>query len=111
MAWLNKFPFAKTCDNRVREPRDESIELVDAEAFALERALQPRSTGFERSNLDEACPSLPERKMAVSKSSDANEDDPIPPARRGHAENARFSRDLVDTYFRQIGDAEPLSRG
>src|SRR5271166_2245369 len=110
MAWLNKFPFAQTGDNWVRELQDEPIELVDAEALVLERALQPRSTGFERSSPDEAYPSLPEREMAVSKSTDANEDDPIPPARQSRTENARFSRDLVDTYFRQIGEAESLSR-
>ena len=110
MAWLNKFPFAQTGDNWVRELQDEPIELVDAEALVLERALQPRSTGFERSSPDEAYPSLPEREMAVSKSTDANEDDPIPPARQSRTENARFSRDLVDTYFRQIGEAKSLSR-
>jgi RNA polymerase primary sigma factor len=110
MAWLNKFPFAQTGDNWGREPQDEPIELVDAEAIVLEQAFQPRSTEFERSSPDKAYPSLPEREMAVSKSMDANEDDPIPPACQSRTENARFSRDLVDAYFRQIGEAKPLSR-
>ena len=110
MAWLNKPALAEAGDDWVREPQDEPIELADADAPVLERALQPRSTGFERSSPDDAYSSLPERETAVSKSTDANEDEPIPPARRRRTENARFSRDLVDTYFRQIGDAALLSR-
>jgi RNA polymerase primary sigma factor len=47
--------------------------------------------------------------MAVRKSTYAN-DEHVRPARRSRTENARFSRDLADTYFRQIGDAELLSR-
>ena len=109
MAWLNKPALAEAGDDCVPEPQDEPIELAEVDPPVLERALQPLN-GFERSSPDEAYPSLPERETADSKSTDATENDPIPPAQRSRAENARFSRDLVDAYFRQIGDAGSLSR-
>ena len=107
MAWLNKPALADPGDDCDPESRDEPIGLADARPLALERALQPRSTAFEPSSRDEACP---EREMAVGQSMDVNENDPIPPSRRGRADSARFSANLVNAYFRQIGDAGALSR-
>ena len=52
----------------------------------------------------------PRGRWRSANRTDANEDDPIPPARQSRTENGRFSRDLVDAYFRQIGEAKPLSR-
>jgi len=109
MPCLNNCPLDEDGENWVLDHQDGPIEFADTEAPVLERGLQPRSIGFERSSPDEAYPSLPGREMAVRKSTYAN-DEHVRPARRSRTENARFSRDLADTYFRQIGDAELLSR-
>ena len=106
MAWLNNSPLDDG-ENLVLEHQDGPIEFADAEAPLLQRGLQ---TGFERSSLDEARTFSTGRETTVSDSVDANDDEPAAPVRRSRTENARFSRDLADTYFRQVGDAELLSR-
>ena len=110
MAWLNKPALDEAGDDRLPELRNEPIELADADPPVLERAPQLLTAGLERLSPDDAYPSLPERDAAFRKSTAANEDEPIPQAWRGRADNARFSRDLVHVYFRQIGEAESLSR-
>src|SRR5712691_11878888 len=110
---------AHEMDGLLRERRDpalarqhDPVELLDAEAAGLAPSRDEQPDAFEQ----------PDREILVrSKLAGEGGDDGL--AGLGGAENkpatggvaasgraANFSRDLIDTYFRQMGDAELLSR-
>jgi RNA polymerase primary sigma factor len=112
---------AHEMDGLLRERRDpalarqrDSVEFLDAEAAGLASSREEQPDAFEQQDR------VPEI-LARSKLAGEGADDGL--AALGGAENkpaaggvaasgreANFSRDLIDTYFRQMGDAELLSR-
>jgi len=74
------------------------------------RALGPAATPAAPTGRtrDRTRPMLQKRQKVLARAPSTR--DPIPPSRRGRADSARFSANLVNAYFRQIGDAGALSR-
>jgi RNA polymerase primary sigma factor len=112
---------AHELDELLRERRDptlarqhDPIELLDVEALELAASREEQPDAFEQHG---EVPETLAPSMLAGKGEDEDlacpggtENKPAPGAATGSSRAANFSRDLVDTYFRQMGDAELLSR-
>lgn len=96
------------CDESVPRHADGRVELAPTGASAPGPDGDPQFDGFEPVSQDEACvPAIP-REARANDSADSAV--PVTLRKTRSEADARPSRDLLDTYFRQMGDAEFLSR-
>jgi len=94
----------------VLEEQDGTIELADTAAPALGPDRDLEFDEFEAPGFDGARVPIAARPIAACDSTDPESNELIPVGAAKHEEDARFSRDLVDTYFHQMRDAAFLSR-
>jgi len=90
---------------RTEVPTDLVTELGEAEPSGASRRRREKDKDSERARRQAAKPG----EDAGARSDDRDLDKHEPAVLAARQETA-FSRDLIDTYFRQMGDAELLSR-
>ena len=91
----------------VLESKDGTTQLVQIAAPSA--GTNPEFDSLKSPSLIESTASAIVRETAPSVSPDV--DGPMPaPARKMRRPSAQPSRDLIDTYFQDMSDAEPLSR-
>jgi RNA polymerase primary sigma factor len=102
--------------DRALAPQNDPIEFLDVEAAELGSSRERQPDAFER---QEEVPEILARSKLADEDKLADKDlaglggaesKPAPAGAADSSGTANFSRDLVDTYFRQMGDAELLSR-
>jgi RNA polymerase primary sigma factor len=92
--------------NRPAFERRDTVADFDVETNWLNSERESQTDGLDdREVSEDAVPSTAGVSLSVVESNDSKPVTLAPPARE-----ANFSRDLVDTYFRQMGDAELLTR-
>jgi RNA polymerase primary sigma factor len=108
---LNEFPLDGEGEDSLLEWQERAIEGVACEASVLDEELEPKSPARKPKLSNQiSVPTVP-GDTGASASADMDDNELVSPSATTLAQNAAsFSRDLVDTYFRQMGDAEWLSR-
>jgi len=101
---------AKDAQEPVLEEQDGLTEFADTAVPALGPDRDLELVEFEAPSLDEARVPVAAGPTAASDAMDAESSGFSTVRTARHEEDARFSRDLVDTYFRHMRDAEFLSR-
>ncbi|HYA44690.1 MAG TPA: sigma-70 factor domain-containing protein, partial [Acidimicrobiales bacterium] len=107
-------PLRKDGQGAVLEREDGTTELArtlartGAPVVGSDHDLQ--FEGFDSPSWDEACGAAIAREPMASSAADPESNMPTPVAGTRLEVDAALSRDLVDTYFRQMGGAELLSR-
>lgn len=98
------------CDESVPQRADGRVELAPIGASTAGSDQDPEFDGFEPLSQNEAyVPAIP-RETGANSSVTPESAVPAPRRKTRSEAGVRPSRDLLDTYFRQMGDAEWLSR-
>jgi RNA polymerase primary sigma factor len=110
MTLLLDEPQFKGQDSLLERP-DRAIERVACEASVFDEELEPKSPALKPMLSDQiSAPTVP-GNTGASGSADMDDNELVSSSATTAPQNAAtFSRGLVDTYFRQMGDAAWLSR-
>lgn len=100
-------PLHREREASVQERQDGATALARAGAFPSGSKSDRQSDGPEPPNPSETCDPAPD---TMAGGSAASESMPTPVCEIEPDADASLSRDLIDVYFRQMGDAELLSR-
>src|SRR5450756_1960334 len=110
MAFVLTEPFDTDSEDSVLELHDSTIKPVTRETAVLDRGPKPRFQGVVPAHPDETSISTTARETVASDSEDTDSNKLTRVGGTRPQKDASFSRGLVDTYFRQMGDAGLLSR-
>lgn len=97
-------------EDLVLERQADPIEFVARELPVLDRDPQSQFGKCESARLDETCAPAMARETAASDSTDMEGNESTRIDGTKSRKDASLSRDLVDTYFRQMSGTELLSR-
>ena len=110
MAFLLTEPFDMNSEDSVLELHDSTIKPVTRETAVLDRGPEARFQEVVPAHPDETRISATARETVASDSEDKDSNELTRFGGTRPQKDAPFSRGLVDTYFRQMGGAELLSR-
>ena len=110
MAFLLTEPFDMDSEGSVLELHDSTIKPVTRETAVLDRDPEARFQGVVPAHPDETRITAAARETVASDSEDTDSNELTRVGGTRRQKEAPFSRGLVDTYFRQMGGAELLSR-